>query len=606
MNITLNPLWNMAGLIYLAVSVYMFLPLTGHISVGQISMAAVFFVVVLTLAYKDKGKFKFDIGSFSWSLIFGFFQAINKSFALDYSLAFYNKNFSSFVWQMIIGVLFSYPLFYLGKFYMKQRGRGFLEPAQKGSYIKFNYLQILFLFLAVWLTIIYFQLPISISNDAVDQLRQFASFDQLINLKIPLNNHHPIFDTMILGTVFKIGLHIHNSFSFGILFIAVVQTIFTAVGFAFVTFKLFQSRVSILLKYFFSCMMLFSPMWINLNITIVKDNLLIAPLIFWFYFYSQLIVNRKKMTNTLLGIFLLLSIIVSLMRPNTFYVIAFSLLSLLLLKDNLLFRLKIASILFFTVITVVGYNKIITKTGVIPAKNVEMLSIPLQQTARTIKYNNVSLSKEEQKVLGDVIAPDSIEKYNPQVSDPIKGSYNWNGKNAEFNEKFKAFLPIWVKIGRKYPKAYFEATYANVFGYIDVINRDSGQGQVLFTNYAAASQITDTFDLKKEYMSQEEVNTKNKLSHNFIELLNSPIINIYQNLGLWTWFLIYIFVSGLFHFKLYKREMLLVFPSVLTLATLFLSPVNGLNRYYVPIFLMLPIIITSLKTMNTKLEEINE
>ena len=603
MNVTSKLYRSLIGLIYLVVSIYMFVPLNNAVSIGQLSMSIIFFMIVVTLTYQYKIKFKFDIGSFIWSVMFSFFQVLNKSFAIDYSLSAYHNNFSEFIVQIMIGILFSYPIFYLSKLYIMQKlTHDLMITISKNVSREIRYWQVLLLFLCVWIFFLCIQLPINISNDAVDELQQFASHNQLIKLQIPLNNHHPVFDTMIMGVLFKVGQSIHDSFTFGILFIALVQTVINAASFAFVTYKLFKSEISTLLKYFFSIMMLLSPMWLNLNTTIVKDNLLLTPLILWFYLFSQLIVDRKKVTNVGLIVFLILSITISLMRPNTFYVVIVSLVSLLLLEGDKFFRFEVVLLSLITIITVSVYNNALSGTKIVPAKSVEMMSVPLQQTARVMRYHKVILNKKEQKAIDDIIAPNSIKDYNPQVSDPIKGSYNWNGKNLDFNKKFKAFLPVWLKLGLKYPKTYFEATYANIFGYINIVHRDSGQGEVLFTNYGAVSQVTNSFNLKNDYMSQKQVNIKNNRAHQFIKILNAPIINIYQNMGLWSWFLIYVFITGLFHFKLHKREMVLVLPSLLTLGTLLLSPVNGLNRYYIPIFLMLPIIIINFKIINTRSE----
>ncbi|MBZ5955495.1 DUF6020 family protein [Leuconostoc gasicomitatum] len=580
------------------------MPLINVMVIGQFSMAIISFMLVVMVAYQYKVRFHFDTGSIMWSIVFSFFQALNKSFVVDYSFSTYHNNFGCFILQIVIGVLFSYPMFYLGKLYMTQKlSYDLMRTVTRSAHKKIDYWQVLLLFLFVWIIFLCIQLPINISNDGIDELQQFASYSQLTSLEVPLNNHHPVFDTMILGVLFKIGLFIHDNFAFGILFIALVQTVMNATSFAFVVYKLIRSDVNKLLKYFFSIMTLFSPMWLNLNATIVKDNLLITPFIFWFYIFAQLIIDRKKVTNTVFSLFLLLSIVISLMRPNTFYVVIVSLVSLLLLDGNKIFRFKVLIVSILTTATVLGYNEALSRTKIIPAKNVEMLSVPLQQTARVLRYNRITLNNKEQGIVNNIIAPSSIKNYNPQVSDPIKGSYNWNGKNSNFNKKFKAFLPIWLKLGLKYPKTYFNATYANIFGYIDVINRDSGQGQVLFTYYDISSKVAKSFNLKKDYISQEQVNNKNSMAHQFIKVLNAPIINIYQNMGLWSWCLSYVFVTSLFHFKLYKRETILVLPSLLTLGTLFLSPVNGLNRYYIPIFLMLPIIVISLKVINTKLEK---
>lgn len=592
--------------IYLCVSLIVFTPLNGQMNLSAVSSSLFFFVVVVFLKTKHNVKFTMDYGVIGWAIVFAFFQTLNKSFALDYSLKFYQENQIAFIFQFIIGILFSYPIFELAKylFYQNKSGNKLgVGHAQKqwNLFSNLKYWHIYLLFLVMGCVLVLFQQPINVSNDAADELMQFSSYTKLIDLNIPLNNHHPVFDTMVLGLVFKSGLRLTGDFSLSILIMSLIQTAVNATGFAFLSFKLCKSHINYFLKLIFTIMMLVSPMWVNLNATIVKDNLLIVPLIFWFYYFSKIIISRKKIQNHEWIIFAILSILVSLIRPNMFYVMILSLIALNIFSLKKVYNLKVFGVLLALTVFIFSYNHILSSSSVVPAKTVEMLSVPLQQTARTIKYNNVTLSKADLSAVNGVMDITKIQNYNPQVSDPIKGSYNWAGRNKLFTKNFKNYLPVWLKIGIKYPLSYFEATYANTFGYINILSRNSGQGEVLFSNYVTNNNFSKYFGVK-QYMSLNITNKKNLLNHKFIGILHWPIFNIYHNIGMWSWVIIYIFINAFWHLKTFKKEFMIVLPSILTLGTLIMSPVNGLNRYYIPIFLMLPLIVISIQKIRIESE----
>ena len=84
----------------------------------------------------------------------------------------------------------------------------------------------------------------------------------------------------------------------------------------------------------------------------------------------------------------------------------------------------------------------------------EMLSVPIQQIARTVKDNYEAIDEETIEKINKYFMVENVwEDYNPILSDPVK--YNFN--NEYFSENKSEFISIWLKLFVKYPKDYIEA-----------------------------------------------------------------------------------------------------------------------------------------------------
>lgn len=91
-----------------------------------------------------------------------------------------------------------------------------------------------------------------------------------------------------------------------------------------------------------------------------------------------------------------------------------------------------------------------------------MLSIPFQQTARTL-YEGKEYEQEDLEKINKILDVDAISKnYNPILSDPVKNTFN---KNYEKDDLINYF-GVWFKYLFKYPDTYVEATLNNSYAYL--------------------------------------------------------------------------------------------------------------------------------------------
>ncbi|MDR3190081.1 MAG: DUF6020 family protein [Lactobacillaceae bacterium] len=584
---------------YLVVTVAAFYPIynvlsrsdSTNIIMTLLGNVIVFYGLFVYLYVFGKLRLNFNVSSVLWSMIFAFVQAINKAFANDFSINIYRGHVGLFIVEWLLIGVFAYPLFNSLKALLFSKTvitpENMLESHEE-TQRQFKYWQFLLVFVGVWGIILAAQYPLAMVYDGLNQLTQFDSiFGWTLEVKA-LNNHHPVATTFFIGAVYHVGRAIHDTFNFGVFTVGLVEVLINAFGFAFVTYKLIMSQVNRYLAWFIALMMLISPVWLNTNASVGKDALLFTPLIFWTYCYFQFLFKNKRTWQQLLILFAL-AFVVSIIRPNTFYVMLFTSLALPIMATSWKQAMKFAVLPIVLFVSLETYNGALAKAHVVPAETVEMLSIPLQQAARTVRDHGNELTKHEKQVISEIFPIATAQKYNPQVSDPIKFAYPWLGHNEQFKQKFIKFIPVWIELGMKYPMTYISATYANLFGYFDVMQKD--QGLKLLYAHDFQAEITKYFGKDNHYLSNQDIQDKNTLTNAQVGILDSPGIAIYENLGLWSWLIIYGFAMSLWHFKKRKELLMLLLPVALTLGTLMLSPVNGYYRYYLPIWVMLPFVI---------------
>ena len=92
----------------------------------------------------------------------------------------------------------------------------------------------------------------------------------------------------------------------------------------------------------------------------------------------------------------------------------------------------------------------------------EALSIPLQQFARVMKYNELT-DQEEKEIMNytNLSKEQIINGYTPTLSDPIKGYFN----EEYFSNNKLEFIKLYLKLAIKYPKDTLLAFIFNNYGY---------------------------------------------------------------------------------------------------------------------------------------------
>ncbi|MDR1635209.1 MAG: DUF6020 family protein [Bifidobacteriaceae bacterium] len=235
--------------------------------------------------------------------------------------------------------------------------------------------------------------------------------------------------------------------------------------------------------------------------------------------------------------------------------------------------------------------------GVTKYSNAEILSVPLQQTARYLKVHGDEVTPAQSAVLQSLLrdgrsVEDLPQKYRPTLSDPVKNRFK-----SFTSESLRRYLEVWSDMFARHPLTYVEATAANTYGYFWPTGKSS----------APPIQYPDLIHLQAGYWED----TKAELSepaagldpHYPAALASARAATISAAKGMVTapvlWLL---FVPGFYTWVLLTAAALLVrrrqwrallpFPPVaLVFLVCLASPVNSNLRYAFPYVVTAPLLV---------------
>ena len=193
------------------------------------------------------------------------------------------------------------------------------------------------------------------------------------------------------------------------------------------------------------------PMHVILSLTSAQDSIFTASfamvvLLLIEYLLDEQFLDKKNTIKLFLWMFLMCVI-----RNNGVYVLAFVLLTALLLKA----RRKLLMLLTSVIILVAVYQEpVYALCGVQKGTALrEMLSLPLQQMAWV--YNNDDLTEKQRKEMQSFVPDEGWKNYTPFISDPVKS----NLKVEEVQRDKISFLKSYIKFA-----AFDSIGYVQAFG----------------------------------------------------------------------------------------------------------------------------------------------
>ena len=211
--------------------------------------------------------------------------------------------------------------------------------------------------------------------------------------------------------------------------------------------------------------------------------------------------------------------------------------------------------------------------------------MPIQQLARTYKFNKEVFEPEDIAVLHEMLPEDALVLYNPKLSDPVKCHFN----NDAYMKDRSRFLMLWLKIGLRKPLSYINAWLMNSYGfwYPDtVIDVYSGNTAFTFT-YQDSSyfgyevELPGVRDSKIPWLDE----AYRRLSLE-IEQEKIPILSMLYSPGCLFWCFIFVFC-----YELYRKKYNILIPYLLVLLvwmTVILGP-TYLPRYVLIFWFGLPL-----------------
>lgn len=445
----------------------------------------------------------------------------------------------------------------------------------------------LFVILLCWLPVFLAYYPSVFAYDAEGQLYQVIAGDY--------STHHPLLHTLFLGAFFRLGGNVLGSYSAGMAVHSVVQMLLMAAAFAYTLSYLYQKRTSVYLRIILLIFYALFPVNSILALSTTKDVLFSALVLLYTVGLYRMVCDGK--TETGMGhkdmwIWLAITVLMLLMRNNAVYALLVSVpvVCLGLHKDG---GLQQASNLWrkYFLLSLLGMGLFAAAnaglkaaTGAENGSPREMLSVPLQQMARTRVKEEETLSPQMRQELDAYLSSEWVfAAYNPHLADPVK-------LRAVIHDNPVGFLRTWLQLGLEHPQTYIDAFLDNSIGYWFLEDRthaeiygngtESGFGYLSTDNRTmpAGCEIIEHSYLPGLRSLMEEIVSENAYQ-------KIPVIRILFAPAFYWWLLCLCLAVAI-----YRRQYRLILPAMFLVVyylTLLLSP-TVLIRYMYPFVVTVP------------------
>ena len=416
--------------------------------------------------------------------------------------------------------------------------------------------------------------PAILSPDPSYQIKQYfkipnkySTYSVMLDPSVTITNHHPVIHTLLLGTCVKIGTLINNV-NLGLFIYSVIQILTLTSTLAY-TIKFLKNQ-NINNNYLLLMLLVYSlvPAFPFYSMSAVKDVIFTSLIILYITKLYEFIKTDEITISNIIKTFILMILII-LFRNNGIHTLALSFPFLLLLKKAKKYKYKILTLIILFLGFNYTYNNIILPYfKITPTSIRETLSIPFQQTARYVKYHESEISDNEKEAIDKVLEYDTLkERYKNEIADPVKNKYNKYTTNEELKDYFK----VWFIELLKHPKTYIEATINNTYGYYYPIK----------TNWYIYHKFDSRIVKDGFNYHYNNLDTSRKILTTYGQTFQSiPILNIFVNIGINVWILIFM-LSYLIYLKKYK-EIIYLSPSFVLVLVCIASPVNTYFRYAMP------------------------
>ncbi|EWM54697.1 DUF6020 family protein [Ruminococcus flavefaciens] len=435
--------------------------------------------------------------------------------------------------------------------------------------------------LIMWLPFLLYSYPAVMTEDSIWQLQQAAGLK-------PLNNHHPVFHTLIIRLTFNIGKLIFGDDTRAVLVCTVTQQLFLSACFAYLIETLYKFKAKkclIIGSLLFYCIPVYHGMY---SVTMWKDVwfggiIAVMSALIW-----RLLCKEKKfrLSAAEAVILFVFSVAMCLMRSNGLYAYP-----LLLIGSIFVFfrrsKLTIAVMAASLAAAVIINGPVYKAMNVEPGDVIDPLSIPDQQIA-AVAANPNNLTPEQKELLSKVIEIDKIDDmYTYFISNPIHDLIREKNNQQYIAEHKSEFLKLWADLGMAYPEKYFRA----------YINQTSGYWFPDIQYWVTSTScFTEGFDIKPESKAGFMTDTLTFYINSYIE---TPFLGLVWSIGMGVW--VFLFMTGA-AMRRHRRSVFLVYLPVMAiwLTLLAATPVHAEFRYIYCLFTAMPL-FCAIPCMDTKI-----
>ncbi len=439
------------------------------------------------------------------------------------------------------------------------------QPAEKKArFFLIPFVIILCIYLVIWLCCYY---PGLMSLDSIDQVSQLFSGEY--------SNHQPFYHTMLLGVFMRIGLFMFKNMNAAIATYTVIQILFMAMTFSYVTYNLAVLDMPLWTVIASCAWYALMPFHIMFSFTVWKDVYFGAFTTLLIMFFIRIMKNiGKEWLN--LAAFVFSSLMMCLIRSNGLFAYVFVFAAVLLLarkKRKLLF-----SMIAVIVVSFVLKHSVLAALNVVQPDTVESLSIPLQQVARVVADDGV-MSEEDMRILSNIIDVSSIkDTYDPDISDPIKNAIRDLGNQKYLSENMGEFAGLYLRGLVHNPMKYVEAWVDSTCGYWN-----SGYNYwIWFWDVES-----NPYGISRVISSEGVLRAMDEYLWLFY---NNRLLQVFGAIGLFVWITVIAFARCISDNN--RTGIIAIMPiAAILLSLLVSSPVYAEFRYMYALFCALPILL---------------
>ncbi len=394
-------------------------------------------------------------------------------------------------------------------------------------------------------------------------------------------SHHPVFMTNYMWGCISAGRNLFGSDSIGLLLYALPQYIAQSVVFSYVFVVMKKMNCPVLFRWIALIYWSVFPYFQIWGMTMVKDTPYYIAFVLFVTVIIEVLTEGKiyKKSYVLMGIS---TAIFSLARNDGRYVLVFSLLAIMLAYRKY-WRIWLVGLVVCVTVLVVQEKVYMPANNIRKGAAGEMLSMPLQQTARYLSEHYDEVTEEEAAVLQEGFTVDISQIgdiYNPELSDPVKERFIYDPDEAYMKE----YLGVWFSQFSKHPKTYIQATLNQIYGYFYPGYSNPRDG-VVITAIGSSDHYEDGNVDIQFFVGNEWLRKCMRFVVYSVEKM--PGISLLYGCGIYTYILLGA-VIGLIANKKWKELVLLV-PDLCILLICIVSPVNGYLRYMMPIMATMPL-----------------
>ena len=435
-------------------------------------------------------------------------------------------------------------------------------------------------FLIVWGIVLLAVWPGFFVYDAQEEFNQVA--------QRRFTTHHPLLHVLLLGGIISAGNKLFGSYNAGIACYMIFQMTVLAVCFTWVLDSLRKRGAPLWLRVAGTLYFAFFPVIQMYVLCSAKDTLYSAAMLAVILLLVQMAEEREAFFSTKKNVAALAGALclMALMRHNGLYILILLIPAMAALAGRKQWMRAALAGLCALILTLGVSAGLKTVFHAEDSENQEMLTVPIQQLARTWTLSPEVFTEEEEEVLFSFLPREALERYTPKLSDNVKISFN----NAAYAQDSSAFWRLWLSIGGKAPASYLNAWLLTSYGfwYPDAV-LDGYQGNTVFTfTYGESSY----FGYETELPGQR---------HSFIPWLDAlfekmslelfqqrvPVLSMLFSSG----FLFWVYAAGIvFLLRCGRfRQAAAFLPAGLNWLTVLLGP-TSLVRYVLIFWFALPVL----------------